>query len=305
MRRHLPSLERLRTLREVARAGSFSAAAETLGLTQPAVSNQIRQLEQEAGARLLERIARNSRPTPEGKTLIAAADQAMTVIENALDEILGMRAEVAGPLVLATGATATRYLLPDVIAELAARHPGIDLRVITGNTTDLIAGVSDGSIDIGLLTAPVDGPQIEHHFYYRDHMVCIAPAGLAPAGGRVAPTDIEGQRLILFDRAGSIRRAIDGWLDGADRAQVRITDVGSSDAQVAYVGSGFGWSVISEMATREAAAAGRVDVRQLDPPISRDLVLAWRRDRASRPVIAAALAVFGDHAEPEGPVAPA
>ncbi|MEQ8816142.1 MAG: LysR family transcriptional regulator [Thalassobaculum sp.] len=300
MRRHLPSLERLRTLREVARTGSFSAAAETLGLTQPAVSNQIRQLEQEAGARLLERIGRNARPTPEGMALIAAADLVLGVIEDALDEILRMRADVAGGLVLATGATATRYLLPDVISDLTARHPAIDLRIVTGNTADLVTGIRDGSIDIGLLTAPVEGPQIEQRFHYRDHLLCIAPPGQAPAKTTVGPMDLEGHRLVLFDRAGSIRRAIDGWLDAADRARIRITDIGSSDAQVAYVGSGFGWSVISEMATREAAAAGLVEVRRLDPPIYRDLVLAWRRDRESLPAIAAALAVFGEYAEPNG-----
>ena len=76
VRRHLPSLERLRALREVARLGSFSAAADTLGLTQPAVSNQIRQLEQQLGTRLLERIGKSTKPTPEGDVLIAASSRA-------------------------------------------------------------------------------------------------------------------------------------------------------------------------------------------------------------------------------------
>lgn len=301
LRRHLPSLERLRTLREVARAGSFSAAAEALGLTQPAVSNQIRQLEQEADARLLERIGRTARPTPEGAALIAAADRAFAAIETALDEIVRMRAEITGPLVLATGATATRYLLPAVLAEMAVRHPGIELRILTGNTVDLTAGVLDGSIDVGLLTAPVEDARLASRFYYRDHLVCIAPPGQAPAGSRVVPADLEGRRLILFDRAGSIRRAIDGWLSGVDQGRIRITDIGSSDAQVAYVRAGFGWSLISEMATRDDAAARRIDVRALQPPIFRDLVLVWRRDRANRPAIAAALEMFAAHAEPEPP----
>lgn len=299
MRRHLPSLERLRALREVARSGGFSAAAGTLGLTQPAVSNQIRQLEQEAGARLLERIGRTVRPTPEGEVLIAAADRALATLETALDEVARMQAEITGTLVLATGATATRYLLPPVLAELSAGHSGIDLRILTGNTVDLVAGVLDGSIDLGLLTAPIADPHLESRFFYRDHLVCIAPPGEPPVAGRVRPADLEGRRLILFDRAGSIRRAIDGWLAGADRARVRIVDIGSADAQAAYVRTGFGWSIISEMATREDAAAGHVDVRALEPPIHRDLVLVWRRDRAMRPVIAAALALFGRHAPPD------
>jgi len=300
VRRHLPSLERLRTLREVARTGGFSAAADVLGLTQPAVSNQIRQLEQETGSRLLERIGRTARPTAEGEVLIAAAERAFATLEAALDDIVRRRSEVAGTLVVATGATATRYLLPAVVAELTGRHPGIDLRIVTGNTVDLAQGVLDGSIDLGLLTAPIDDPQLQTRFFYRDRLVCITPPGEAPAAGPVVAADMEGRRLILFDRAGSIRRAVDGWLDGADRGRIRATDIGSADALVAYVRAGFGWSIASEVTARSDADAGRIDLRPLDPPIWRDLVLVWRRDRAERPVIAAALAVFAAFAEVQG-----
>lgn len=292
MRRHLPTLERLRTLREVVRCGGFSAAANVLALTQPAVSNQIRQLEQETGLQLLERIGRTVRPTAEGQVLIAAAERALATLDTALDEIARMQAEVSGTLVLATGATATRYLLPAPVAELTARHSGIDLRILTGNTTDLAAGVLDGSIDLGLLTAPVHDPQLQTRMFYRDRLVCITPPGQAPTMRAVTPADMCGRRLLLFDRAGSIRRAIDNWLGAADLSRVRITDIGSSDAQVAYVRAGFGWSITSEIATRDDAGAGRIDARPLAPPIHRDLVLVWRRDRADRPVIGAALAAF-------------
>jgi DNA-binding transcriptional LysR family regulator len=298
MRRHLPSLERLRALREVARSQGFSAAAEVLGLTQPAVSNQIRQLEQEAGTRLLERIGRTVRPTPEGAVLIAAADRAFATLETALDEVARMQAEISGSLVLATGATATRYLLPPVVTELTARHNGIDLRILTGNTADLVPGVCDGTIDIGLVTAPVDDPRLDSLFFYRDRLVCITPPGQAPTTGAVQPTDLGGRRLILFDRAGSIRRSIDRWLGGGADGCIRITDIGSAEAQLAYVRSGFGWSIVSEVTTREDAAAGRVDVRRLSPAIHRDLLLVWRRDRALRPVTAAALTVFAGYAAP-------
>ena len=128
VRRHLPSLERLRALREVARLGGFSAAADALGLTQPAVSNQIRQLEQQLGTRFLERIGKASKPTPEGDILIAASSRAFAELETAIDEIARMRSDISGALVLATGATATRHLLPPVMVDLRARHPGIDLR---------------------------------------------------------------------------------------------------------------------------------------------------------------------------------
>ena len=294
--KRLPSLDRLRALREVARSGGFSAAASALGLTQPAVSNQIRQLEQEVGARLLERIGKTARPTPEGEILIAAAQHAMAGLETALDEIALMRAEIAGTLVLATGPTATKHLLPPVMADLRDRHPGIALRVLTGNTSDLIGGLRDGSTDLGLLTAPIDDPLLGSRFFFRDRLVCIAPAGEAPSIRTVRPRDLENRQLVLYEQGGSIRRAMDAWLAAADRGRVRITDIGSADAQAAFVRAGFGWAILSEIVALDEMAAGRVDLLGLDPPLSRDLVLVWRIDRAARPVIAAALAVFAAHA---------
>lgn len=295
-RRHLPSLERLRALREVARLGGFSAAARTLGLTQPAVSNHVRLLEQQLGTRLLERIGKTARPTPEGETLIAASSRAFAEIDRAIDEIARAKAAISGPLVLATGATAVTHLLPPVMADLRLRHPGIDLRIITGNTADLIPGLLDGSTDLGLLTAPVRHRHLRTRFFFRDRLVCITPPGQAPATRTIRPRDLEGRQLFLYDRGGTIRRAADAWLGTADRKHIRVSDIASAEAMTAFVAAGLGWAIVSEVAAREAAAAGRIDLFGLAPPLFRDLVLVWRADRAARPVIAAALGVFTSHA---------
>ena len=201
-RRHLPNLERLRALREVARLGGFSAAADTLGVTQPAVSNQIRQLEQQLGISLLERIGKASKPTPEGEVLIAASSRAFAELETAIDEIARMRSDLSGTLVMATGATATTHLLPPVMVDLRARHPGIDLRVLTGNTADLIPGLLDGSIDLGLLTAPIRDPHLRSRFFFRDRLVCITPPGEAPTSRTIRPRDLKNRQLVLYDPAG-------------------------------------------------------------------------------------------------------
>jgi DNA-binding transcriptional LysR family regulator len=259
------------------------------------VSNQIRHLEGELGVALLERIGKSARATPEGEILIAAASRCFADIEAAMDEITRMQAEISGTLIVATGATATRHLLPPVIADLYARHPGIDLRVLTGNTADMLPGLLDGSIDIGLLTAPIDSPSLHSKFFFRDRLVCIAPPAELTGSGPLRPGQFEGRKLVLYDRGGSIRRAVDGWLGDIDRPRLRITDIGSADAQAAFVRAGLGWSIISEIAALDDAAAGRIDLAPLDPPLHRDLVLVWRADRAERPTIAAALAVFATH----------
>ncbi|HYU12121.1 MAG TPA: substrate-binding domain-containing protein, partial [Stellaceae bacterium] len=124
------------------------------------------------------------------------------------------------------------------------------------------------------------------------------PPAEAPTGKAIRPRDLEGRQLFLYDRGGSIRRAVDAWLSSADRRRIRIGDIGSAEAQTAFARAGLGWSIVSEVAAREAAAAGRIDLRRLEPPLFRDLVLVWRSDRATRPVIAAALDVFSGHAAP-------
>ena len=295
-RRYLPSLERLRALCEVARTGNFSAAGQVMALTQPAVSNQIRQLEQLLGVSLLERTGKTTRPTREGEVLIAAATRVFAELETAMDDIARMRAEVSGTLVLAAGATATTHLLPVVLADLRVRHPAIEVRVLTGNTADLMPGLLDGTIDLGVLTDAISDPRLARRHFFRDRLVCITPPGEAPAAPHIASRDLVGKQLMLYERAGSIRQAIDAWLAPADRQRIRVTDIGSAAAQVAFVRAGLGWSIISEIAVQQDAAARHLDVMALNPPLFRDLVLAWRSDRAARPVIAAALDVFTAHA---------
>src|ERR1700730_1628530 len=266
VRRHLPSLERLRALREVARLGGFSAAADTLRLPPPAVSNQIRQLEQQLGTSLLERIGKASKPTPEGDLLIAAASRAFAELETAIDEIARMRSDVSGTLVLATGATATRHLLPPVMVDLQARHPGIDLRVLTGNTQDMIPGLLDGSIDLGLLTASIRDPHLQSRFFFRDRQVCITPPGDAPTSRAIRPRDLENRQLILYDRGGSIRRAVDSWLAAVDRRRIRVTDIGSAEAQVAFLRAGLGWSIVSGVAAPGGAPPRAGGALRPQPP---------------------------------------
>ena len=185
------------------------------------------------------------------------------------------------------------------MADLRLRHPGIDLRIITGNTADLIPGVLDGSIDLGLLTAPVRHRHLRTRFFFRDRLVCIAPPGQAPATRTIRPRDPEGRQLFLYDRGGPIRRAADAWLGATDRKRIRVSDIASAEAMTAFVAAGLGWAIVSAVVAREASAAGRIDLFGLAPPLFRDLVLVWRADRATRPVIAAALAVFSSHAGDE------
>jgi DNA-binding transcriptional LysR family regulator len=144
-------LRRMRALREVASRGSLSAAAEALGYTQPAISQQITALEREAGIRLLERGTRPARLTDAGWALVAHADALLARLDDAeheLDEIKGLR---AGRLRLASVSTALATLVPRALAVFTERHPHVRVSVVEDQLHGVIARLARWELDLGLI----------------------------------------------------------------------------------------------------------------------------------------------------------
>lgn len=292
MRTFYPSLSRLRALQTVCRTGSFSTAAEELLLTQPAVSSQIRQLESETGVQLVERIGKRAKATAEGAVLIASAERIFTELDTALEQLSLMHGEATGLLHIGAGATAATHLLPGVLADLERRHPKVRVQVVTGNTPDMVSDLKDALLDIAILTAPVSGDVFSVAHFFDDHLVCLAPPKDVPKVDSLAPGDFEDKRLILYEPGGFIRQIIDDWFARSGARPREVVDIGSADAQANFVRAGFGWSIISRMAAEAEAARGGVRIVSLSPPLSRQLVTAWRTDREQRPAIAAASQLF-------------
>jgi DNA-binding transcriptional LysR family regulator len=144
-------LRRMRALREVASRGSLSAAAEALGYTQPAISQQIAALEREAGIRLLERGTRPARLTDAGRALVAHAEAVLARLDDAeheLDEIKGLR---AGRLRLASVSTALATLVPRALAVFTERHPHLHVSVVEDQLHGVIGRLARWELDLGLI----------------------------------------------------------------------------------------------------------------------------------------------------------
>lgn len=141
----------MRTLREVASRGSLSAAAEALGYTQPAISQQITALEREAGIRLLERGTRPARLTDAGQALVAHADAVLARLDDAeheLDEIKGLR---AGRIRLASVSTALATLVPRALAVFTKRHPHVRVSVVEDQLHGVIGRLARWELDLGVI----------------------------------------------------------------------------------------------------------------------------------------------------------
>ncbi|PNS09871.1 LysR family transcriptional regulator, partial [Mixta theicola] len=128
------NLDYLATFRLVVSRGSFSGAAEALSLSQPAVSLQIRQLEQALQVRLIERTSRGVRPTPAGLTLVEHSMKIDAVVSTAVESVCLHSDEITGTVTVGTGATACIHLLPPLLQQLRQAHPLLKVDVRTGNT---------------------------------------------------------------------------------------------------------------------------------------------------------------------------
>lgn len=274
-----PTLRQMRTLLAVIEAGNVSAAARALGLTQPAASQQLRELERQLGVRLLDRAAGRSIPTAAGQALIAPVRRALSAADDVVAAAAAHRSGDAGRVRLGTGATACIYLLPPALAAVRRRLPGIDLAISNGNTSDVVRRVEDGELDLALVTLPV--PRSRSLLVRRllaDPLVALVPEGTAPAAGAaMRARDLAEHPLILYETGGNVRRIIDDWFRHAGVAPHPTMELGSVEAIKGLVGSGLGCSILPGMAV--GGGVPGAEVHPLRPALARDLALVLRKEK--------------------------
>ncbi|MDH2053927.1 LysR family transcriptional regulator [Achromobacter marplatensis] len=274
------NLDHLRTFAQVVELGSFSAAAERGGVTQPAVSLQIRQLERRFGVKLVERIGRRAGPTAAGLELlthIRVIDAALAQAEQAMS---AHASQVSGRIRLGTGATACTYLLPSVLADLRRRFPALDIVASTGNTSDMLRGLENNTLDMALVTLPAPGRMFQVNPVMEDEFVAIFPACDAGAiPDVVTPQSLAGLPLVLFEPGARTRRLVDDWFEAAGVAAKPVMELGSTEAMKEIVAAGLGCAVLPKLAVSGAGQRDALAVRSLTPRLSRDLALVLRRDK--------------------------
>ncbi|WGR92447.1 LysR family transcriptional regulator [Bradyrhizobium sp. ISRA443] len=272
------NLDYLESFRVVIESGSFSAAAERLQLTQPAVSLQVRQLERSLGATLIERVGRRARPTAAGAALLTHAEQISAAVTSAVDAVAQQTAGTAGRVRLGTGATACIFLLPPILKELRAALPGLEITVTTGNTPEIAKAVEDNTIDIGLVTLPVSGRSFEITPVLNDEFVLIAPPDM-PLPARITPAVLATRPVVLFEPGGNTRRTADEWLARGGVALKPLMSLGSVEAIKEMVRAGLGCAILPGMAVSTTGKQRDLAVRSLSPKLYRRLAVVIRRDK--------------------------
>jgi DNA-binding transcriptional LysR family regulator len=281
------NLDQLRAFATVIELGNFSAAARRLNLTQPAISLQIRELEQRVGVRLIERVGKNATATAAGLNLLTHAESLLAGADRALASMRSYSEGHAGRIHVGTGPTALTYLLPPVVQKLRETHPDIELVLTTGNTQEIVDLMLANTIDLGLTSLPVDEEKFTVVPVRTDEMVAIFPATETDIPSAVTPGEVAKRSLILEYQRGTQPRLSRAWLQAAGvdvKPALQFNTIASIKDAVA---ASLGMAIVPAPAMTHAPPTNSIVMRSLDPPLRRTLGLIRRRDKPDDPTLRA------------------
>jgi DNA-binding transcriptional LysR family regulator len=273
------NLNHLHTFAHVIRHGSFSAAAERLGLTQPAVSLHVRLLEQRLNLRLVERVGKRIKPTSAGSTLLEHIGRIDAVVEDALLDLSSHAQGVAGQVAIGTGATACIHLLPPILQTLRRQFPALDVRVSTGNTDGILRAVEENRLDLALVTLPAAGRSLSVTPLMDDEFVAIFSTEHPPLLPLVTADSLLDLPLVVFEAGSSTRLLIDEWYLQAGLRIKPVMELGSIEAIKEMVAAGLGYSIVPRMSVASTHHRRGLQVQPLTPPLSRTLGIVLRQDK--------------------------
>jgi len=271
------NLDQLRTLTEVAQLSSFSAAARRLNLTQPAVSLQIRELEDRLGVRLIDRVGKRAVASDAGTALLAHAAEIFQATERALAAMQQHRIGTIGRVHIGAGATAVTYILPPILQQLREAYPDLELMLTSGTTRAICDSLLDNEVDLGLVTLPVDEKEFAIHPLRLGGAVAIFPANAKNVPDVVRPADVAQRPLVLDQERGAYGRLARQWLDAAGVDARPAIELDNIEAIKNIVAAGLGMSIVPGAAIRERDH--HLITRPLDPPLQATFALIQRRTR--------------------------
>lgn len=275
------SLRQLRAFLAVARQQHFRRAAESLHLSQPAVSRYIADLEAELGIRLFDRTTREVVPTDAGRYLESAIGRVLDELEGVLSHVHSESERKRGKVHIASVPTLSAGLMPRCIADCAARYPELTIRLHDQAQTLVLDSVRGGEVDFGVAIDPPLTGEFDIQRLLRDPfvLVCRPDHPLAKLD-RVPWRKLQGQPLILLDYSSGSRRLIDHALASRGIAANVVQQTGHTLTTFRMVEAGLGISVSPALAPPPATLV----TRPLTPQESREVVLIKRRQRSLSPL---------------------
>ena len=274
-------LDQLHTFLEIVRLKSFSKAAQTCYRTQPAISAQIRQLEQELNTTLFERLGTRISLTVAGRIFAEHCEQILALRRRAQDTINELERVPRGELVIAANEATCIYVLPSVFAEFKNQFPNVQLLVDRAYGSRIVQAVTDNLADFGITQLPVQEKKPQVVKIHSDEIKLLVP-GRHPLASqdRVSPQDLIGEPLLL-PKGGITRTRLNAWLDAVQDELNISMELDSTEMIKRFVIAGLGLSFLAGSNCQEEVGDGRLVCLSLAPePMVRRLGLIYRKDKA-------------------------
>ena len=272
-------LQQLRYFVAVADTGKFTAAARDLHVAQPSISKQVRKLEDELGAALLERRRTGVALTDAGAILLPWAKRMLADLDGARSEVAGLATLERGRLSVGATPSLSTVLLPRVLAAFHAEHPGITLSVVEAGSRDLVDRLAAGELDLALVILPVRREELfETTPLIREELV-LAVAKSHPLARRktVRVGDLRGVPLVMFRDGYDLRSATITACERAGFHPTFAVEGAEMDGVLRMAAAGVGVAVVPRMVVERGGPL--VGVRLVQPTLSRSVGVAFRRDR--------------------------
>ncbi|EOD54964.1 LysR family transcriptional regulator [Aeromonas molluscorum] len=296
------NLHLLRIFFTVVEQGNFSRAAEALYISQPAVSKAVSELERQLGLPLMERGMGRGRKgvclTESGRALFEHARGIFALERAALEDVkarVGMR---KGQLTIGASSTIAGYWLQPCLSALLTRFPGIDLKLVTGNTQLICQSLVDCHIDLALVEGSLSDDRIQTRHWCDDELWLIAaPHSPLVNGDCPAPACLSEQTWFLRERGSGTRQVTEAWWRQAGITPGSQIEFGNSEGIVRAVAAGLGVALLSAKVARDLARLGEVVALPI-APLHRPLLLCLLHERPLSPLAQACCDILAEPIHP-------
>jgi DNA-binding transcriptional LysR family regulator len=274
---------RLQVFYTVAKQLSFTKAAEQLFMTQPAVTFQVKQLEEHFNTRLFERSHGKIALTPAGTMALEYAERILAMSEEMDTRIADLTGTVSGPLLLGASTTIAEFILPHILGEFKALHPEVQAHMMVANSETIVNRVADHTIDVGLIESPSYLPSLQNEVCCDDELVLICAPGHALAGHTtVRAQDIAAVPLVRREPGSGTREFTDNYFRqcGVPPEDLnQFMELGSPEAMKSIVETGIAVAIVSRATIAKELRLGSVVAVPLAPRLMRTLSVVHPKEK--------------------------
>jgi DNA-binding transcriptional LysR family regulator len=274
---------RLQVFHAVAKQLSFTKAAEVLFMTQPAVTFQIKQLEEHFNTRLFDRGHGRIALTPAGELVLAYAERILNLSAEMDVRLAEMTGEISGSLLVGASTTIAEFMLPRILGEFKSVHPNVRPRLVVANSEAIETRVAEHTIDIGFIESPSHQPNLETETCCDDELqVICSPKFPLAKFKELTPQQLVDQPYISREPGSGTREFTDGYLRkaGISADQMKLVmELGSPIALNGVVETGLGFAIASSGSVRKSQRLGDLISIPLKPRLIRTLSMVYPKEK--------------------------